>query len=257
MEELILGDFFSLGMVADEDDLYVVVFGTQETHHPEVEAPGDVLLKLAHTAGYIHHGYYHRVGLVANGWFPYFEAQVIRLNILEFGFAFGGVAFQVLHDGTLLVQVSQRAFFAYIGEAHGLGLEFLLAFLFEVGQAEILEDHRGKFVHRDFGFVVVVAGLFTGIALLALAGARLLGDNIAHLAFAIALTRVGLAAWIIAETILIQRADGNAHHLLPIGEDDILFAHNVAEVFLDSLADFLFMTFLVDLPFAMQRPVML
>src|SRR5713101_5754473 len=250
MEELIFGDFFGLGMVADEDDLHVVIFSAQETHHPEVETPGDVFLKFAHTARNVHHGYHDRVGLVANGWLPYFEAQVVGLDILEFSLAFGGVAFQVFHDGALLVQVGKRAFFAHIGEAHGFGLEFLLAFLFQVGQAEILEDHSGELVHGDFGFVVVVPALFSGVAFLAFAGTRLLGDNIADFAFAVALARMGLAARIVTEAVLIQRADGNAHHFLAVREDDALFTDDITEVFLDGLANFLFMTFLVYLPFA-------
>ena len=36
--------------MADEDDLHIVVLCTQEAHHPEVEAAGDVLFKFAHRA---------------------------------------------------------------------------------------------------------------------------------------------------------------------------------------------------------------
>src|SRR5690349_4865310 len=55
-EELLLSHLLSFGMVADEDDMHVVVFGPQEAHHPEVEAARDILLELAHRAAYVHHG---------------------------------------------------------------------------------------------------------------------------------------------------------------------------------------------------------
>src|SRR5579859_731473 len=48
MEELFLSYFFGLGMMADKDDLHIVVFGAQEANHPEVEAARNVLLELAH-----------------------------------------------------------------------------------------------------------------------------------------------------------------------------------------------------------------
>ncbi len=106
--------------------------------------------------------------------------------------------------------------------------------------------------HRDFGFIEVVADLFTGITLFPFAGARLLGDDIADFAFAIALARVLLATRVKAKTVFVKRANGNAHHLFPIGEDDAFLADNIAEVFLDGFADFFFMAFLVNLSFAVQ-----
>src|SRR5579875_3235840 len=48
VEELFLGNLFRLSMVADKDNLHVVVLGAQEPHHPEVETTRDVFLKLTH-----------------------------------------------------------------------------------------------------------------------------------------------------------------------------------------------------------------
>src|SRR5262244_561856 len=42
VEEFFLSDFFRLGMVADEDDLDVVILCAQEAYHPEVETTSDV-----------------------------------------------------------------------------------------------------------------------------------------------------------------------------------------------------------------------
>src|SRR5206468_10566839 len=115
-----------------------------------------------------------------------------------------GVGLHVLQDGALLVEVVHGAFFAHVGEAHGFGLEFLLAFLFQVGQAEVLEDHGGQFFHGDLGFVVVVAGVFACIFAFAFGGSWLLGDDIPDFALAVALTRVLLTARIIAEAIFVK-----------------------------------------------------
>src|SRR5581483_9031478 len=167
------------------------------------------------------------VRLISNRRFPHFKSQVFGLDILKFGVALCCVAFHIFHDRALFIEVGERAFFAHVGEAHGVGLKLLLALLFEVGQAEILEDHRRQLLHRDFGLVVVVASIFASIALLPFALARLLGHHVAHFALAVALTGMRLATWIVAETILIQGANGDAHHLFAIGENDALFADNI------------------------------
>src|SRR5947209_2537028 len=203
-------------MVADEDDLYVVVFCAQETYHPEVEAAGDILLEFAHTTTYIHHGYHHGIGLVTNRWLPYLEAEVFRLDILEFGVALGSVALHVLQDGALLVQVGHGAFFADISKAHGLGLEFLLTFLFKIRQAKVFKDHGSQFFHGDFGFIVVLPCLFARIPLLAFAGSRFLGYDIANFTLAVALACMLLSTGIIAETVLLEGANRHPHHLLTI-----------------------------------------
>src|SRR5258708_39117058 len=205
----------------------------------------------------VHHSNHHSIGLIANGRLPYLEAQVLRLDIFEFRLALGGVALHVFQDSTFLIQVRQGTFLAHVGETHSLGLEFLLAFLFEVGQSKVLKDHGRQFLHSDFGLVVVIAGIFAGIALFAFAGPGFLGDDIANFALAIALACMLLAARVIAKTIFFQGANRYSHHLLTIGEDDAFLADNIAQVFLDCFANLLFVTFLVDLPFAVQCPVVL
>src|SRR5581483_9272154 len=126
------------------------------------------------------------------------------------------------------IQIGHGAFFTHIGETHGLGLQFLLAFLLQIGQPQVLKDHGRQFFHGDFGLIVVVSSLFAGIALLALAGARLLGDNIANFTFAIALASVLLATWIIAETIFVEGANGDTDSFCAIGQDDALFTNDFA-----------------------------
>jgi len=103
-----------------------------------------------------------------------------------------------------LSRLASGPFFAHVGEAYSFGFHLLLTFLFEVGQAEILEDHGRQLFHCDFGCVVIDACLFARIAFFAFAGTRLLGDDITDLAFAVALTGVLLASGIIAETILFE-----------------------------------------------------
>src|SRR5260221_4500545 len=201
----------------------------------------------------VHHSNHHSIGLIANRRLPYLEAQVLRLDVFEFRLALGGVALHVFQDSTFLIQVRQGTFLAYVGETHSLGLEFLLAFLFEVGQSQVLKDHGRQFLHSDFGLVVVIAGIFAGIALfVAFAWPGFLGDDIANFALAIALACMLLAARVIAKTVFFQGANGYSHHLLTIGEDDAFLANNIAQVFLDCFANLLFMTFLVDLSFAVQ-----
>src|SRR5579875_735297 len=257
MEKLLLGHLFRLGMVADEDDLHVVVLRAQEAHHPEVEAPGDVLLEFPHTARNIHHRYNYSIRLIAYCGFPHFKSKVFRLDILELRLTFGRIALQILHNGALLVQVVEGAFLAHIGKAYGFGLEFLLAFLFEVGQAEVLEDHCSQLFHCDFGLVIVVAGFFARVSLFTLAGARLLRYDIANFTFAIALAGVLLATGVEAEAIFVERANGYTHHLFAVRENDALFTDDILQVFLNGLANLLFMAFLVNLTFTMQGPVML
>ena len=95
MEELFFSNLFSFCVVTDKDNLHVVVFCSQKTHHPEVEAACDILLEFAHTAADVHHGYHYSVRLIANRGFPHFKAEVFRLDILELGISFGGIALHV------------------------------------------------------------------------------------------------------------------------------------------------------------------
>src|SRR5258708_14532389 len=164
----------------------------------------------------IHHSQHDCVGLVAYRGLPHLKAQVFGFDILKFWLALGGVTLHVLQDGALFIQVGQRAFFAYVGKAYGIGLQFLLALLFEVGQPQVFKDHRRQFFHRDLCFIIVVARVFARVALFASAGPWVLCYHVADLTFPIALTSVLLATWIIAETVLIQRAYRNTHHLLSI-----------------------------------------
>ena len=64
-----------------------------------------------------------------------------------------------------------------------------------------LDEYRFRY---DPGRALLNASLFASITLLALARARFLSNDISHLAFAIALARVSLTTWIVAETILIK-----------------------------------------------------
>ena len=223
MEKLLFGDLFGLGMMADEDDLDVVVFRAQEADHPEVETSGDVLLKLAHRSANIHHCYDHRVGLVFDGWFPDLEAEVFRFNTLEFGITLGGVALHIFHDGALFVQVGHWPLLAYIGKAHRLGLQFLLTFLFKVRKPQIFKDHGGQFLHGDFRLVVVLTGLFACITFLASARPGFLGYNIANFTLTVPLSSMFLLAGVEAETVFIEGANGNTYPLGAIRQDNALF----------------------------------
>ncbi len=115
----------------------------------------------------------------------------------------GGVALHVLLDRALLVEVGERADPAHIGEAHRLAFQLGHLLLFEEGQPEILEDHGRQLVERDLRFIVVRAGLFARLPLLAAAGAGLRGDHIADLAVAVAFAGVLLAAGVVAEPIFL------------------------------------------------------
>src|SRR5581483_3450549 len=91
---------------------------------------------------------------------------------------------------------------------------------------------------------------------LALAGTRLLGDHVADLTLAVPLAGVLLAPGVIAEAVLLQRADRHLEDTLAIGQDDALLAHDVRQVLLDRFLDLLFMPLLVHQPLAVQRPVL-
>ncbi len=172
--------------------------------------------------------------------------------------ALGGVALDVLHDGALLVEIGQRPHLAHVGEAHGLGLHLRQLLLFEEGQAQILEDQRRQFVHRHVGLIVVDARLFAGVAALATSRARLGRDDIADFALAVALAGMLLASGIIAEAILLQRANRHACTIFLPSERMMLSSLTIsARFFLIASRIFCLWRSWSMLPFAVQRPVVL
>jgi len=98
-------------MVADEHNLHVIVFCTQEAHHPEVEATSNILLEFSHTPRNVHHSYHHSIRLILNRRLPHLKAQIFGLNILELSITLSSITLQILHNGAFLIQISQWTLF--------------------------------------------------------------------------------------------------------------------------------------------------
>ena len=70
MEEVLLCNFLSLRMMGNEYDFDLLILTSQETDHPEVEAPCYILLERPHGAGGIHNGKNNCIGFWFNHILP-------------------------------------------------------------------------------------------------------------------------------------------------------------------------------------------
>src|SRR6266702_1107993 len=101
------------------------------------------------------------------------------------------------------------------------------AFLFMIRKTKIFKDQFSEFLHCDFCFIVVVACIFTCIALFAFTRSGVLSYYISDFTLPIAFTGMLLATRIIAETILIKGANWHLDYLLAIGEYNAFLADNI------------------------------
>jgi hypothetical protein len=128
----------------------------------------------------------------------------------------------------------------------------------QVGQAQVLEDQRRQLVDADLGFVVVDAGLLASALALAWPTLRVAGpaDHVADLRATLALADMLLLAVVVAEAILVERADRHPDDLLPVRGDDRLLADDAVQITADRLLDLSIMAGLIGRALAVQRPVL-
>ena len=253
-EELFFRDFLGFGVMADEDDLDMIVLRAQEAHHPEVERPRNVLLEIAHTPRNIHHGDDDGVRFVLDLFFPSAIAQVFFLEAAKFGVArFARRALDVFEDAAALVEIRQDAGAAYLCELRRLRLHRLLGFVFEIRQVQVFKNQFGNLVNINFGFVVLLPRLVARALPCADARARLAfaPDHVANLRLAVAGADVFLLAVIEAELVLVERTDRHFDAALAVGKNDRFVRDDGAEILLDGVAHALLVALLIDLPFAL------
>src|SRR5207249_1312976 len=129
--------------------------------------------------------------------------------------------------------------------------------LLEVGQVQVLEDEAGDLIDLDVNLEVLGPRLVARAVTLAgaLAPLTLAAEDVADFRGSVALRDVLLLAIVVAELVLLERADRHLDAPFAIREDDRLVRDDRAEVLLDRLADTLLVPLLVDLPLALEAPV--
>lgn len=256
-EKLLLGHFLCLRMVGDEDDVDLLVLGAEEPSHPEEKAAGDILLKAAHRPRRVHHRQDDGIGMRLADLLPRLEPKIVGGDAVDAGLAGVGVAAQVLDDRPLLVDVGHQALLADIVEHDIRRGQLVLLLLLEVRQLELLEQHRLQLLHRDLGFVIILAGLIAGaVSLAGLAVRRIAAEHVPDLAVAVSLADVLGFVVVIPEPVLVEAADRHLQNLLAVRHDDALLGDEIGEVLPQSVSNLLLVAALVLVPLAVQRPVL-
>jgi len=80
-------------------------------------------------------------------------------------------------------------------------------------------------------------------------------DHVADVGVSIAGANMLLLAVVESKLVFIKLAKRDLNNALAVGEDDRLVGYDRAKVLLDRVADSLLVTILVDLPFALERPI--
>ena len=81
MEEVLLFDLLGLGVVADEDDVDLVVMLRQKQVEQDKEPLGQVLARFVHRTRDVHHTEHHRLGTGHRYLDPVAVAQIDRIEI--------------------------------------------------------------------------------------------------------------------------------------------------------------------------------
>ena len=133
----------------------------------------------------------------------------------------------------------------------------MLCLLFEIREVEILENQLCNFVYVDFSFVVLLTGLIAPARSLtwSLPGLAFVPDDIANLGIAVAGAYVLLFAVVKPELVFIKRANRDLNNALAVREDDRLVGDDRAQILLDRISNSLFVAILIDLTFALERPI--
>src|SRR5829696_4318034 len=107
-EKLLLAYFFGLGVMGDENDVDVVVLGSQEAYHPEIKTTRDVFLKLTHRTRDVDHRNDYGIRLVAHHLFPRLESQVFLLDVAKSCLALARVATNVFENHPALIKIGDH-----------------------------------------------------------------------------------------------------------------------------------------------------
>src|SRR6266478_8256629 len=133
----------------------------------------------------------------------------------------------------------------------------MFGLLFEVGQMQVFENQLCDLVYVDFGFVVFLSGLIAGAMAPSRPGSRdsLVPDYVPDFGVAVPCSDVLLLAIVEPELVFIERANWNFDYALAVGEDDGFIGDDRPEVLLDRVAHTFFVAVLIDLTFALKRPI--
>ena len=158
-KEVLLRHHLGLRVMGNKHRLDLLVLQAQKAHHPEEKALGDILFARGHRAAAVHEHVDRGIGVPFLVLVPDLVAQVVVVQVADFGDAPGRVALEILQQGAALVEVGQGAAAAHVGKAvRGRGdLPFRL--FFQPGQGQIFEHHLRQFFQRHLHFIGVLAWL--------------------------------------------------------------------------------------------------
>src|SRR5262249_2262317 len=144
-----------------------------------------------------------------------------------------------------------------LGEFCCLGRDGVFRLFLEIRQMQVLEDEFSDLVDVYFGFVVFLTRLVACALPLSgpLTRLAVTPDHIADFGISVAAADVFLFSIVEPKLIFIERTDRNFYDSFPIGEDDRFIRDDRAEILLYCLAHTVFVSILIDLTLALQRPI--
>src|ERR1044071_421172 len=240
----------------DENNIDVVVLGSQKAHHPEIKTPCDIFLKLTHRARHVDHRNDDRVRLVAHHLFPRLEAQIFLLDIAEARVAFARVATNVFENHPALVEICDHTRAPDLVELSLARLHRFLCFFLEIGKLKIFEDQSRKLVDVYVGFIIIHAGILSALSgTVATTRTSLASNHVADASLPVALAPVFGLLIIETKLVFVEGFDWDFDGALAVGKDDGFVGDDRAEVFADGFLYAILVAFLIDNAFALQRPV--
>src|SRR3990172_5390409 len=245
MKKFLFRDLARLGVVSDEYDLDVLIFGAKELVEEKKETPRQVLFHGVHGARGVHDAKDHCIGLapnVAHGMslreIVLVKREASRLKGDDF-FSLGGLP--ALDPGAgcaPLVEADPDPFFPVaLTFVLLLDFDFPQVFPLQIGQLEILEHDLDEFFQGDIGLIIIPPGLIPGAAVLP-----------SLFAFADDLTGLCLLAAALPDTghvlpvdkaVLFHSTDGDFDDAVTVLADDRLLGDDVRDILPDSFVDLL------------------
>ena len=122
---------------------------------------------------------------------------------------------------------------------------------------QIFKNQFGNFINFNIGFIIILACLIACL----IAASRSLpllsftGNHIADFGFAVACANLFFLAIIKAKFIFIKRANRHFDDTFAVRKNDGFIRDNRTQILLNCLFDAFFMTLLIYLTFALQRPI--
>ena len=140
-----------------------LIFQTQEAHHPEKEAFGDIFFAGRHRRTAVHEHVHRRLGVHFLVRIPDFEAQIGVVQFVHLGVATRGIALEVGEERAPFVQIGHGAAAPYVRIAVRRGGHLPLWLFLEPGQGQVLEHHLRQLFQWHLDFVGVFTRLLAGL----------------------------------------------------------------------------------------------